>query len=655
MRRVRKHPETNTLPKQPLVDLLIIIVFLSIAVFSFEMFRLDLLQTFNLMNVEPVGFVVIKKNTVQRRIFNRVLWDRLAKKSPVYIGDLIRVADVSAATLYIAESSIDLDENTLIRITRSADGEGVELVLDEGAISLSTGTEDRNVSLDLNVIQAQARPKSILSAESSKTGGISIQVNQGTAQIVEADGTVREISSGTIVTMDADGTGKTVKTAVVTQPVPNARYVKTLKNPLVVDFSWNRVNLAPDERLRLEIASDRNFSRVSSVIKNLNAQAQTQFDTGLWYWRLVSEDAVLTTGKLTVADGSGPELQSPVNNSLFHYRDESPVLNFQWAEIDEADSYIIEVSNSTDFSNPQIRRQGSAVSMIIATLGEGTWYWRVMSVFPPIFKGNAVFSSASLFRIGQISVSQVENAEELSLSQWLAVQVQLTQTALVQMPPAQTPLVQAPPEEFPPELPKPPPQLTEPPKPSPPPKPPPQPKKPPKPAPQPKKPPEPAPPPKPPSQPIEPPEPPSEIISPELTQSPEPPSEIIPPELTQLPEPAPPPPEPPPIVLLPPVEYLQPVMGASFGLHDLYIQKTFVFNWSAVEGANAYIFTLYRQDSTSRRQLVREMINNGTSYTLTNLGLLSIGTFFWQVEAVNIEQRGEIIRESMFSCHSYIF
>jgi len=94
-------------------------ILILIAVISIDMFRHDLLFTFNLKNVEPVGTVVVKKNTVQRRIDNRVLWDRLSRESPVYAWDTIRVSDISSATLYIQNNSIDLKENTLVRIVPS--------------------------------------------------------------------------------------------------------------------------------------------------------------------------------------------------------------------------------------------------------------------------------------------------------------------------------------------------------------------------------------------------------------------------------------------------------------------------------------------------------------------------------------------------------
>jgi len=558
-----------------LLDLFIVMLFSLIAIFCIDMFRYDFLRTVNLRNVEPIGTVVIKKNTVQRRISDRVLWDRLAGESPVYIGDLIRVAEVSAATLYVDDNSIDLDENTLIRITRAADGKSLRLELSEGTISLASGAKAAGVSLALNGKQVLTAPNTVLSAGINETGGIIVQVNEGSAQIIEAGSTVREIPSGTLIVMDANGTEQKTRAVVVTQPAPNARYLKPAEEPLTVHFSWNRINLAPVEKLRMEIARDRKFTRISGVIENLDTQAQVQLDAGAWYWRLLFDNTVLSTGRLTAVDASVPGLKSPAFNSLFHYRDKPPVLNFQWSETEEAVSYIIEVSSTVDFSTPRIRSLSSAASIKESGLEEGTWYWRVMPVFPMLFSGSAVFSTASFFRIEQISAvppaasETAGTTEESSLSQWLAAQ--------------------APSKELPPDLPP-------------------------------------------------------DIIPPHLRKPPEPlaaqlPSRSQPPKTLPLQTPQIPP--------LASPRGLQPANGSVFGIEEFRIQRTIPFSWTAVQGANGYIFTLYQQTTSGRRQIVRQTINSGTGYTLTNLSLLDRGNFIWQVEGVStgrggaIERRGE--------------
>jgi hypothetical protein len=78
---------------------------------------------------------------------------------------------------------------------------------------------------------------------------------------------------------------------------------------------------------------------------------------------------------------------------------------------------------------------------------------------------------------------------------------------------------------------------------------------------------------------------------------------------------------------------------------ELGTQGELVFSWSAVTGANAYIFTLKR----GGEEIVRNGPSPETGYILNvnDSNRLDEGTFVWQVEAVNrqngtVEQRGRI-------------
>jgi len=646
------------------LDLFIIIIFLAIAAISIELFRRDLLQTFSLQNVEPVGTVVIKRNIVQRRLADRVIWDRLIAESPVYIGDLIRIAEVSAATLYINNNIIDLIENTLIRIAFAEDGESIQVILSEGSLSFAAGEDSRSITIDVNGQQVQTGHGTVLSATVHEDTQL-IQVIEGTVKIKNEHGTVREFSSGSFLAMNADGTELRQMAVVVTQPFPNMRYVKTSAAPLPVNFSWNRINLPPDAGLRLETASDSNFTRITQTVNNQDNSSRVTFDAGLWFWRISYQNEVLSSGQLTVADGSGMQLISPAFNSVFRYHGDLPVINFQWAQVEFAVSYITEVSNNADFSSVNIRSVSASPSQSFSVPDSGSWFWRVKPVFPAVFRGDASFSATGFFRI--LAIEAEERAQEISLANWLAAE--------------------APSKELPSDLP---PEIipagfieTVPPPPEPP-----------LPVPVPVPAPRPSPPPPPPqinltfpangaqiagltalrqqtsftwnttaritssrfvisrnANPLQ--GTPARVISnPARTVNIAGLSEgtwywtveirtangitaSAPPRRLQVL----------PIPSLPAPRNLQPASGNRIDHQELISQRAIVFRWAAVQGANAYIFTLSQQTQTGRRQIIRTTINSGTSYTLNNMRLLDRGTFVWQIEPVNtrggeIEQRG---------------
>jgi hypothetical protein len=510
--------------RRPL-DFIIILIFLSGAAFSFNQFRLDILG-----NKKPVGSIIKVNNVVQQRMANRFLWDRLDADSPLYSGDEIRTAGISNATLLIERNSIDLNEKTVIRIQRSPDDQDAILIsLDEGNLVITTVAGGGNIVLSIAGRHVESAPGTVLSASVGKDGAI-VQVSEGTATLVEGRQR-REISSGRMIALDSGGVEQTLKSAVMLQPRPDARYLKDGFEPLSINFAWNRINLDTGEALCLELAEDRNFNRKFQVIENLDTSATVALNTGSWYWRLslMSPAAtILSTGRLSVVNAEGPVLLSPVRDSLIRYQNKLPALRFQWSEITGAISYILEADQTPDFINPRLRTQTASVFLIdsSSSFGPGTWYWRVLPVFPSVYEGSSAFSSTSSFRIEQggdvapaLHGTVIEQPQTVSL---------------------------------------------------------------------------------------------------------------LPAPLNRLPS-----------------------TGHRIGIEQLRESDSIVFTWSAVQGANAYIFALYEEASGGRRQIIRVPPGNRRSWTLENLATLGRGNFIWQVEAVNMNSAGMIERRGSIGENSF--
>jgi hypothetical protein len=619
-----------------LADFLIVLLCLSGAAFLVNLFRLDLFSTLDSMNERPVGTIIVKNNVVQRRMANRVLWDRLAVDSPAYMGDLIRTADISSATLHIDGSSLELGEKTLIRIQRSPNGDGlIQIDLDEGSLGLAAGAG--GLMLNLSGRQVELGPGTILSV-SAEGEGVLVQVSKGAAIFIDEGGQRREIAEGTMVAMDADGE-RMEKAALAINPRQNTRYLKSGDEPLKINFAWNRINLDSGDTLRLEIAGDRNFNHIIQVIENLDAAAEAALDAGLWYWRLSSmaSNSIILTERFIVTEASVPALLSPVTDSLFRYQNDLPQLRFQWSEIEGASSYILEVSDTPDFIYPRLRVQTASVFFLDSSLGHGTWYWQVMPVFPSVYEGSAAFSPAAFFRIEQ---SAVETA--LVLPEPLMV-LEIEPVVVLEI----EPVIVQPEPPVPVEL-----RLTSP------------------------------------AagtsiagltalrqqtvftwdsdrqatgtrfilsrnqnplagQPVR------TIVNPGRTirldrlepgvyywtveaRSPEGLISVATPRQLRVLA----------IPLLSAPGNLRPAGAYRIGIEELKTQSSIAFSWSAVQGANAYIFSLYAETDNGRRQIIQRPPENRTSWTLENISTLGRGTFVWQVEAVNrgasgaIEQRG---------------
>ncbi len=391
------------------LDVFVVIVCLSAAVYFLNLFYIDLFQTIDTQNETAVGNITIKNNTVQRRVSNRVLWDRLTITSPVYMRDLIRVAELSSATLHIEGNDIDLDENTLIRIQPSSDGGGFQIELSAGNLGVVSGKESNGISLNIMGREVQAEAGSALKAE-VRADGLELQVSEGTA-VLKEEGNSRAVEAGTSIAMDTDGTEQYKPSVVVTAPRSNVRYLKNTPEPFAVTFAWNRINLEPNETLKLEIAADRDFNRAARSIDNLDSlttTAEAVLESGLWRWRLLHNSGILASGQIIITDTSGTKLLNPVTDSVIRYFDEPPSLRFQWTETEGAVRYALQISESADFDRPLINTETSSPFFVETGLTENIYHWRVMPIFPSQYEGASAFSSPASFRIEQ----SADNAPE---------------------------------------------------------------------------------------------------------------------------------------------------------------------------------------------------------------------------------------------------
>ncbi|MDR0302103.1 MAG: hypothetical protein LBI04_07320 [Treponema sp.] len=379
-------------------DLLIILICLAGVLYFFYLFRLDLYQTINSRNEKPAGKITIKHNTVQRRLRDRMLWDRLQNESPVYLGDIIRVANLSDATLNINSNNIILSENTIIRIRRAVDGtDSFQIDLTSGNLSLTAGNEAKNIRLNIMGRQVETEPGTVLNA-SAKGDGMMVQVSEGKALLVDEYQT-RELITPAMVAMDSAGVERIEQAVSVKFPMPNAYFLKNRPELLMIDFAWNKYNFRPEQTIRLEIAEDRNFNRIARTIEGLDSTARAVLGAGQWHWRLSLENTILGAGRFTITQAAGPELLYPAMNQRFRFQTTPPPLRFQWSKTESASSYILEVSDTAYFNEPQIKRLTEVEFSIESNLEEGIWYWRVLPVFPDVYEGSASFSSVNSFRI----------------------------------------------------------------------------------------------------------------------------------------------------------------------------------------------------------------------------------------------------------------
>jgi hypothetical protein len=536
-----------------LIDACVILFCVSGAVFSLYMFNVNMYQSSASINKKQMGIVEYKSNNVQRRFSDSFLWSRLSVKSPIYLDDTVRVAENSSAELYIKENNntIILKANTIIRINYSV------FDLDSGTIIITNrGINGKEYTINGNLIMLDAGSTLI---STSKNGVTTIQIINS-ASITDKDGRKHNFEKGGNLTPGAKDIEQK-PSAVVTQPRPDARFIKTGDEPLNIRFAWDT---DPQQPLRLEIAADLNFTRSTKTFEGVVDSASADLVAGKWHWRLSHQDTVLGAGQFTIVDAAVSALVSPIQNILYRYWGNPPSIRFEWRPVGSASYYEFEAGLTPDLLKPITAEKTEVASFVKTGMQEGTWYWRVKPVFSNLYenKDSSVFSPVSSFSIEKIIRPESEKESRV------------------------IPVLPAPP-----------------------------------------------------SKPV-----------PESVSAPAPASASA-----SASAPAPKPVTPPP-VLLPGARNLRPVAGQRFTIDDLRTKRQIDFSWSPVEGANAYIFTLYHQSGAARRRIIQTEPPNKTEWTLRNLSILEQGkeTYVWEVEAVNKNSNGGIVRHGRKSESSFI-
>ena len=368
-------------------DFFVVIFCLCGAAVCLYLFQHDLFQTLRSLDASPVGTITVKYNSVQRLFKGRNIWDRLSNDSPVYDGDTILAAHLSSAVINIDNNYIELGENTMIQILKDEGPPNIKFT--SGEVNVSSRADSGTIFLTIGNRVVQSASGTVFGASSDEDGVI-LHVTEGTAQIIDG-GQIVSAPAGTVTMHDTQGREITQPMAVVTRPRPNARYLKTGDRPLNINFEWLKVNMRSTDAIRLEIAEDQNFTRLSHVLDNLDSSAIVPLNAGLWHWRLLSEDTVLVTRRVNVIETAAPALYNPVVSG--------PDVQLRWSPVDEAAVYHLQISELSDFANLFLDEQVRGTAFVIPDLDSGTWYWRVQPIFSSVYEGVTNFSQVSFFQI----------------------------------------------------------------------------------------------------------------------------------------------------------------------------------------------------------------------------------------------------------------
>ena len=295
------------------IDAIILIVCLIGFLISGIIFWMTYTGTLTRLNEEPVGLIVFKKRTAQRRFIDRVVWDRLRQTSPVYNGDTIRTIEFSEAIVNFGDelSYLTLNEKTMIQIFYS-DREGGRIKFSEGQLTVKTGLRNIVVmSRDSEiVIDGQVRLN-------SNEKGFDIFVLEGQAYFNR-----ERLESGDFIALDANGEQNLLPSIAMTTFGSSSRMMGRAGTTTDVVFSWKEFNFTDDTHVIVEAALDGDFSRlVSRGIVTGATSTTLNLESGNYWWRAYPVRSgnnnpindIYPYGLLEIIPVSSAELVSPAD------------------------------------------------------------------------------------------------------------------------------------------------------------------------------------------------------------------------------------------------------------------------------------------------------------------------------------------------------
>ncbi|MDR1318363.1 MAG: hypothetical protein LBJ90_01960 [Treponema sp.] len=427
-----------------LPDLLVGSICLSGALLMGYLFWKDINRTLVKISEVPVGSITYKHNGAQRRFQERLIWGVVQRGSPVYKGDLIRTADLSDAVISFGTGvEIGLSENSLIQVFYDTVA-GLRLELSGGNIAVDAKDTGLVVSSGGRKVSVSAGSSASLDSD-SESGSLSIKVAEGSASVSTAAG-LQEIGAGAALIVAEDGQVEKKAQVTVISPQANQRILSRENVPGEVTFAFKTTGFTGGEKIRLDLAEDRRFSRIIQTLEDPSNTALTaRLAPGTWWWRAYAvpagQGSVLSgnspqsgaappdaaRGRLSVVYAPAPELRFPAEGERLSYRGAAPEtpggkeargaapsVRFRWSSrSNDGDSvYFLQVADNRELLNPAIAETVEGFSFTSSSLTEGTWYWRVSSLYGDGKQGAVPASGTASFSITRLHESSPPLPEE---------------------------------------------------------------------------------------------------------------------------------------------------------------------------------------------------------------------------------------------------
>ena len=359
---------------------------------------------------KELGSVVFKKLTATRKGASGFGWELMRNNCPVYNADTLRTSDFSEATVYFSDgTSLDMLENSMLKLDFGGKTKNLEFLSGEIGVGSSKEAVSYTISSAAGKINIDKGAKAVFTRDADK---LSVEVSQGSAKIVKADGSSQTISQNQELQVDV----KSGAAAVVARPIipiapeRNGRLLSFAGGgKTTVEFAWQLgaaqgagTKTPAKTSYNLELSQSRDFASAELSTRADGLSTRVELGGGIWYWRVRDADGRESpTRRFSLELAETPRPAFPPDGRRYEYRRIKPEVAFAWTAMEGASAYLFEISSEPNFAKPVVRSRTMTANLSVNSVGEGLWYWRVSPIHAYTLVG-----APPAARVGSFTITQ---------------------------------------------------------------------------------------------------------------------------------------------------------------------------------------------------------------------------------------------------------
>ncbi len=314
---------------------------------------------------KPVGEVEYKYHQVQRKYSDRMIWEDVESRSPIYAYDWVMTKDKSDARITLNNGmKVDMDPESMVEIDETRDGVG--LTLRDGTIRAdSRGSKSGTITaadgtkIDLDKASAQI---------TSDGNGVSVDVKEGNATLKNRDQQTK-VGAGEIGNSSQKGVTKE-KTSITLKSPGQGTVLEDPGKP--VEFSFGAP--AGAESCVIELGGAGKPRRTITV---RGASHSEKLADGSYQWRVVcrvnGSVAASSWGAFRMRPQQNFALLAPAPGQVVTANN-AENLRLAWRS---SGPVHVDVSQNETFSPGVYATDTSGQSALVKNLKPGKYYWRV--------------------------------------------------------------------------------------------------------------------------------------------------------------------------------------------------------------------------------------------------------------------------------------